>query len=100
MPGERPGPGEAITRLEALAAELDGRGWPARLGAPPGRLPRLRAANPDAAALAENIYAQPVADGTWWYWWPWAEPIAAEPAGAAEVITRALRAVTAAGPTP
>jgi hypothetical protein len=67
-------PAEAVTHLEALAAELAARGWPARLDAPPGRLPSLHAANPEpgAAALAEYIYAAPVADGTWRYWWPWA----------------------------
>ena len=77
MPGNRPGPAEAAARLDT----------------PPGRLPSLHAANPEpgATALAEHIYAAPVADGTWRFWWPWAEPIAAEPAGAAEVITRALR---------
>jgi hypothetical protein len=90
------GPAEAVTHLEALAAELAARGWPARLNTPPGRLPSLHAANPEpgAAALAEDIYAAPVADGTWRYWWPWAQPIAADPAGAAEVITRALRATS------
>jgi hypothetical protein len=72
MPGDRPGPGEAATRLQALASELTSRGWPARLDIPPGRLPRLQTADPTAPALAEDIYAQPTADGTWHYWWPWA----------------------------
>jgi hypothetical protein len=90
MPGDRPGPADAVAWLDQLVTELAGRGWPAWVDAPPGRLPRMRAANPAAAGLAEDIYAQPAADGTWRYWWPWAEPIAADPAGAAEVITRAL----------
>jgi hypothetical protein len=90
MPGDRPGHADAVARLENLATELAGRGWPAWVDAPPGRLPRLRAVNPFPAGRSEDIYAQPVADGEWRYWWPWAEPIAADPAGAAEVICRAL----------
>lgn len=91
MPADKTASDEASTRLHALARELEGRGWPARVHAPPDRLPRLHAANSAAAAMGEDIYAQPVADGTWQYWWPWAEPVAADPASAAEVITRALR---------
>jgi hypothetical protein len=71
MSGERPGPGEVEARLEALAAELASRGWPARLDEPRGRLSRLRVRNP-GAALPEDIYAQPLADGSWRYWWSWA----------------------------
>jgi hypothetical protein len=86
---------EILARLEALAAELAALGWPAGLDEPPGRLPSLHVRNPEpgARALAEHIYAQPRRDGTWAYWWPWAQAIdAAGPAGAAAVITRALRA--------
>jgi hypothetical protein len=91
MPGDDPG--EAITRLEALAAELDARGWPAWVDTPSGQPPRLHARNPEpgAAALNEQVYAHPRADGTWTYWWPWAEPITPDPADAAEIITRVLR---------
>jgi hypothetical protein len=97
MPGERASPGEVAARLEALAGELASRGWSARLDILPGRLPRLRAANPAVPELAEDIYAQSLADGTWWYWWSWAEPIAADAVGAAEVVIRALRAAAEAG---
>jgi hypothetical protein len=45
MPGDRPG--HAVARLENLAAELAGRGWPAWVDAPPGREYR-----PGAAAAA------------------------------------------------
>ncbi len=85
--------GEAVARLEALAGELAERGWKARLEAPPGRLPSVYAGNPvpGAAVLSERIYAQPRADGTWAYWWPWAQPIATAPADAAAVIVRVLR---------
>ena len=82
-------PAEMTARLEALATQLAVHGWAARLDAPPGRVPSLHARNPapGAAALSEHIYAQPGADGTWRYWWPWAEPIAE----AAAVIVRVLR---------
>jgi hypothetical protein len=95
MPGNRPGPAEAVTRLEALAAELNARGWRAWVDASPGGPPRLHARNPEpsAAALSEQVYAHPLADGTWTYWW--AEPITPEPAGAADAITRVLRTATA-----
>ncbi len=82
-----------VIRLDALAAELTARGWHATLEAPPGRAPSLHAHNPEpgARALSERIYAQPRADGTWIYWWPWAQPIATTPATAAEIIIRVLR---------
>lgn len=90
---------EVTARLEALAAELDTRGWSSRLDVPLGRLPSLYARNPEhgAAALSEHIYAQPSTDSgsEWTYWWPWAEPIAHSAADAATVIIRALRATGA-----
>ena len=84
---------DAIARLDALATELNSHGWTASIQNPPGRTPRLYARNPEpgAAALSESIYAQPRADGTWSYWWPWAEPIAETAAAAAAIIVRVLR---------
>ena len=80
--------------LEALAAELLARGWTAHVRKLPDRPPGLRALNPvrGASALSEDIYAKPDDDGVWSYWWPWAEPIAPDPATAAAVIVRVLRA--------
>jgi hypothetical protein len=86
---------EVVSRLESLAAELSGLGWPSVLDEPPGRLPSLHVRNPEpgAGALSEHIYAQPRRDGTWAYWWPWAQAIEADtPGRAAAMITRALRA--------
>jgi hypothetical protein len=99
VPGDRPGPGEAAARLEELAGELDARGWPAWVDTQPGRPPRLHARNPEtgATALSEQIYAHPLADGTWTYWWSWAEPITPDPASTADAITRVLRTATGAG---
>jgi hypothetical protein len=84
---------DVTTRLDALAEELTARGWTATLDAPPGRVPALDTASPARRAAgparAARVYAQPRADGTWTYWWPWAEPIADTAAAAAAVITRA-----------
>jgi hypothetical protein len=86
----------ATQALEALASELTAQGWTARLHTPDGRLPSLYVQNPDAEKLSEHIYAGPSADGTWSYWWSWADTIApaADPAGAAARITRVLRAAS------
>ena len=90
-----PAPSDIMSRLDALAAELSALGWTATIKMSPGRLPSVHACNPEpgAAALSEHIYARPRADGTWVYWWPWAQPIADTPATAAAIITHALRAV-------
>lgn len=84
---------DTTDRLDALAAELDAYGWAARLDAPADRIPCLhaRCPEPGATAAGENIYVQRKADGTWTYWWAWAEPIATTPADAAAAIVRALR---------
>lgn len=40
----------------------------------PGRIPRLEVVCP--AGSAEDVYAWRGQDGTWWFWWAWAERIA------------------------
>jgi hypothetical protein len=71
-------PDQAYTdRLDRLASALDGQGITTHLLAPPGRVPSLRAVNPAAPALAEDVYAGYCEDGSWWFWWSWAERIAA-----------------------
>jgi hypothetical protein len=64
-----------LHRLERLAWVLAQRGLDASLVAPPGRVPRLEVTHP--AGGAEDVYAWRCQDGTWWFWWPWAERIAA-----------------------
>jgi hypothetical protein len=49
----------------------------ASLVTPAGRVPSLRVVNPAAPALAEDVYAGCCEDGSWWFWWSWAERIAA-----------------------
>ncbi len=57
---------------------------------PPGRVPSLHVVNPAASALAEDVYAGRGQDGLWWFWWSWAERIAASEdlEGAATMIER------------
>jgi hypothetical protein len=79
--------------LDGLAAELRALGWAAQVRTLPGRQPAVRAGNPEpgASALSEDIYARPGPGGGWEYCWPWAQPIASDPATAAAVIVRVLR---------
>jgi hypothetical protein len=65
-----------LARLENLADVLAGHGLRARLVTPPGRVPSLHVVNPNASALAEDVYAGRGQDGLWWFWWSWAERIA------------------------
>jgi hypothetical protein len=84
---------EAISRLEALGAELTRAGWRTRMMTTPERVPCLHVQNPQpgATALHEDIYCAP-RDGTWTYWWSWAEAISADLAEAAVLIGKVLRA--------
>ena len=81
-----------LSRLEGLAEVLANKGLSARLIAPPGRVPSLHVVNPSASALAEDVYAGRGQDGLWWFWWSWAERIAAgeDLEGAAAMIERVL----------
>src|SRR5215469_17710781 len=83
-----------LARLEGLAEVLSHHGLRARLMTPPGRVPSLHVVNPSAAALAEDVYAGRGQDGLWWFWWSWAERIAASEdiEGAAIMIEHVLSA--------
>jgi len=67
-----------MDRLDRLAHTLAGHGLQVSLLAPPGRVPSLHVVNPAVLALAEDIYAGCCEDGRWWFWWSWAERIAAD----------------------
>src|SRR5258708_24025980 len=60
-----------LHRLEHLAVELRRRGMTADLVVAPGRIPRLEVVYP--AGPAEDVYAWRGQDGTWWFWWSWAD---------------------------
>ena len=83
-----------LGRLEGLAEALARHGLRTRLVTPPGRVPSLHVVNPAAPALAEDVYAGRGRDGQWWFWWSWAERIAAgeDLAEAARRIRRVLAA--------
>jgi hypothetical protein len=83
-----------LARLEGLAEVLVSHGLRARVVTPPGRVPSLHVVNPSASALAEDVYAGRGQDGLWWFWWSWAERIAAgeDVEGAATMIERVLAA--------
>jgi hypothetical protein len=83
-----------LSRLEGLAEVLSHCGLRASLMAPPGRVPSLHVVNPAASVLAEDVYTGRGQDGTWWFWWSWAERIASgeDLEGAAAMIKQVLAA--------
>jgi hypothetical protein len=83
----------SMVRLETLAQVLAEHGLRARVITPPGRVPSLHVVNPAASVLAEDVYAAQ-RDGSWWFWWSWAETIAAgeDLEGAATLIEHVLAA--------
>jgi hypothetical protein len=93
-----PGPAQVLqaylSRLEGLAEVLSRHGLRASLMAPPGRVPSLHVVNPEASVLAEDVYIGRGQDGTWWFWWSWAERIASgeDLDGAAAMIKQVLAA--------
>jgi len=90
----------SLDRLDRLAAVLAGRGIGAATVAPPGRVPRLELTHPSGAE--HDVYAGRCEDGSWWYWWPWAERIAPDLdlVGAAAAIEKVLGAPAACRPPP
>ena len=65
---------EAVARLEALAEDLEARGFAARL-VDVGGYAAVRVAHRVVSQLSETIYAASAGDGMWWFWWSWADPI-------------------------
>jgi hypothetical protein len=87
---------EVISHLEALAADLKGRGFTTRI-TPDGRYPSVRVVSSTTAQLSEQVYAAPASDGSVWFWWSWAERIAPadQPGTAAAKIAHVLAAPAA-----
>jgi hypothetical protein len=82
-----------IAYLEGLGDELRARGFAVRLAIPRGGPPSLHVVNPRVSALAESILAE-TTEGSWWFWWSWAERIALadDLAEAADRVARVLAA--------
>lgn len=64
----------AAERLGALADDLDRLGFAAQL-VRGGGYPYVSVTNRMATALCETIFAAPAEDGSWWFWWSWADRI-------------------------
>jgi len=65
----------AAERLHDLAAELEQRGFAARVLVTDGKL-RVWVQHRTVPQLSEAIYAAPADDGLWWLWWSWADQLA------------------------
>lgn len=72
---ERAGLIAVAERLQALAADLDKRGFGVRVLMTSGTW-RLRVENQSVPQLSEAVYAAPAEDGSWWLWWSWADRLA------------------------
>jgi hypothetical protein len=83
-----------VAALERLAAAISPGEFATTLTTGAGRRPRLTVCSRSGSA-AEDVYA----DGNGWFWWPWAERIAAtsDPLTAACRVSAALRGSTVAG---
>jgi hypothetical protein len=78
---------DTCAQVEALAAKLSRRGF-ATTVVSGGQYVGVTVLNRDAAHMADNIYAAPDRDGSWWFWWSWAdriEPIGEVDAAAAKI---------------
>jgi len=66
---------KAVGQLEVLASDLSARGLATTIVA--GRSHScVRVVNKNAPQMCEDVYAAPAGDGSWWFWWSWADRIA------------------------
>ena len=65
----------AAERLDALAVELDRRGFSARVLVTGEKL-RIWVQNRTFSRVSDAVYAAPAEDGSWWLWWSWADQLA------------------------
>jgi hypothetical protein len=63
-----------LAHLEKLASALDGHGF---TGEPAGKTskPHLKVANAETPSLNERVLCRQADDGSWSFWWPWAQRI-------------------------
>lgn len=65
---------EAAAQLETLARDLRVRGYsvrPVYVGEHAG----ITVVHQTVRRLSEIIRVAPASDGSWWFWWPWDDPI-------------------------
>jgi hypothetical protein len=77
---------EVVAQLEALANDLDGRGFAARVTRSSDAL-YVTVVSRSVAQMREDVYAVPVPDGTWWLCWSWGDRISP----VSEVATAAFK---------
>ena len=92
-----PGHEEQLAHLQRLAQELISQGFTAEVLST-GRMPSLKATNPDSAEFSERVLCQRAEDDSWCFWWPWKQPIgsAQDLTSAAAKIITVLRSVEGA----
>jgi hypothetical protein len=66
---------QAAEQLEALAEDVQKRGFLAHV-VPGGRYASVTVVNRSLPQLSEAVYAAPSEDGSWWFWWSWADRLA------------------------
>ncbi|GII65785.1 hypothetical protein Skr01_58700 [Sphaerisporangium krabiense] len=93
--GEVAGATTATAHLQALGDSLRARGLHARVGETSGGLPQLIVLSTAAPSLSEVVFAAR-SDGSWWFWWSWAERIAPVEE-LATAVTRVCGVLTPAG---
>jgi hypothetical protein len=64
-----------IEQLRLLAADLDKRGYPARVLTNDSGSWGCHVRNPSAPAYSDFMYAAPDEGGVWWLWWSWHDQI-------------------------
>lgn len=66
---------QAGEQLEALAEDVEKRGFAAHV-MQGDRYPSVSVVNRSVPQLSESVYAAPSEDGSWWFWWSWADRLA------------------------
>jgi hypothetical protein len=67
--------GKAAEQLKALAEDVQKRGFAAHV-VQDGRYASVSVINRSVPQLSENVYIAPAEDGSWWFWWSWADRLA------------------------
>jgi hypothetical protein len=66
---------QAAEQLEELAEDVKKRGFLAQVMRGDRHM-CVNVVNRAVPQLSENVYAAPAEDGSWWFWWSWADRLA------------------------